>query len=49
VPMAESLPMRRLAQGLIIYVTVICAINFMSVVAQCGLGECHTFGYRLLQ
>jgi disulfide bond formation protein DsbB len=49
VPMAESLPTRQLAQGLIIYVTVICAINFMSVVAQCGWGECHTFGYRLLQ
>ena len=47
--MAESLPMLRLARGLIIYVTVICAINFMSVVAQCGWSECHTFGYRLLQ
>ena len=27
---------------------LICAINFISVVAQCGMGECHTFGYRLL-
>jgi disulfide bond formation protein DsbB len=49
VPMAESLSTRRLAQGLFIYVAVICAINFMSVVAQCRWGECHTFGYRLLQ
>jgi hypothetical protein len=22
--------------------------NFISVVAQCGIGDCHTFGYRLL-
>jgi disulfide bond formation protein DsbB len=48
VPTAESLPTRRLAQGLAIYIAVICAINFISVVAQCGWGECHTFGYRLL-
>ena len=38
----------RLAQGLTVYVVFICAINFISVVAQCGMGECHTFGYRLL-
>jgi disulfide bond formation protein DsbB len=38
----------RLAQGVTIYVVVICAINFISVLAQCGIGECHTFGYRWL-
>jgi disulfide bond formation protein DsbB len=38
----------RLTQGFTIYVIFICAINFISVVAQCGLGECHTSGYRLL-
>jgi disulfide bond formation protein DsbB len=27
---------------------VLCAINFGSAVVQCGLGECHTEGYRLL-
>jgi disulfide bond formation protein DsbB len=32
-----------------IYVIVICVVNFASVVLQCGLEECHTFGYRLLQ
>src|ERR1700723_1811073 len=48
VPLAEGSAMRLVARGLLIYVIVICAINFMSVVAQCGLGECHTFGYRLL-
>jgi disulfide bond formation protein DsbB len=48
IPLAEGSPMHLLVRGLLIYVIVICAINFMSVVAQCGLGECHTFGYRLL-
>jgi hypothetical protein len=37
-----------LTQGLIIYVVFICAINFLSVVLQCGIGECHTSGYLLL-
>jgi disulfide bond formation protein DsbB len=40
---------RALVQPLAIYVVVICAINFLSVLAQCGLDQCHTFGYRLLQ
>lgn len=26
----------------------LCAVNFVSVVLQCGLEECHTMGYRLL-
>jgi disulfide bond formation protein DsbB len=26
----------------------LCAVNAVAVVLQCGLGECHTFGYRLL-
>jgi disulfide bond formation protein DsbB len=32
-----------------LYIIAICAINFVSVIVQCGLGECHTSGYRLLQ
>jgi disulfide bond formation protein DsbB len=36
-----------LIQPLAIYVVVICAINFLSVIAQCGLDQCHTSGYRL--
>jgi disulfide bond formation protein DsbB len=39
----------RLARALAVYITLLCAINFVSAVMQCGLGECHTFGYRLLQ
>ena len=30
------------------YVIALCAINFVSVVLQCGLDACHTMGYRLL-
>jgi len=36
-----------IVQTLALYVIAICAINFLSVIAQCGLAECHTFGYRL--
>lgn len=31
-----------------LYVILLCAINFVSVVLQCGLDGCHTYGYRLL-
>jgi disulfide bond formation protein DsbB len=48
-PEAEGAPMHRLTQGLVIYVVLICAVNFLSVVVQCGMGECHTFGYLLLR
>ena len=39
----------RLAGILSLYVIALCAINVVSVVLQCGLGQCHTFGYVLLQ
>jgi len=38
----------RLAGLASLYVIVLCAINFVSVILQCGFGECHTFGYKLL-
>jgi disulfide bond formation protein DsbB len=41
-------PISRLTQALAFYVVLICAINFVSVVVQCGTGECHTTGYALL-
>ena len=47
-PDAAGAPITWSAQGLIIYVVFICAVNFISVVAQCGISECHTFGYKLL-
>jgi disulfide bond formation protein DsbB len=47
-PETESKLMNRLVQSLGIYILVICAINFLSVFVQCGFGECHTTGYKLL-
>jgi disulfide bond formation protein DsbB len=31
------------------YVIILCLINLISVVIQCGFGQCHTFSYLLLQ
>ena len=46
----DEFPMlRRIAQVLSGYVVVVCIVNLVSVVVQCGLGECHTFSYKLLQ
>jgi disulfide bond formation protein DsbB len=45
---ALSPMMSRLTYSLALYVLLICAINFVSVVVQCGVGECHTTGYVLL-
>lgn len=39
----------RIAKLVSLYVIVLCAINFVSVIVQCGFGECHTFNYKLLQ
>lgn len=41
-------PMSRLTRYIAFYLALICAINFGSVVVQCGVGECHTTGYALL-
>lgn len=38
----------RAGRAIGLYVAALCAINFVSVVVQCGLGQCHTTGYRLL-
>jgi disulfide bond formation protein DsbB len=47
-PEPEGSTWRRLTHGLCVYVVVICAINAVSVLVQCGLGQCHTSGYALL-
>ena len=48
-PQANGFPAIALAAKIVsLYVVVLCAINLVSVVLQCGLGECHTFGYQLL-
>lgn len=47
-PQASPPPLARATRLLEVYIVVICAINLAAVVLQCGLGECHTSGYRLL-
>ena len=37
-----------IARLLRFYVVAILAINLVSVLLQCGFGECHTFSYRFL-
>jgi hypothetical protein len=49
VDVSEFPVIRRIAGILSAYVIAICLINLVSVVLQCGFGECHTFGYKLLQ
>ena len=39
----------KLATFGMIYVLILCAINFVSVVVQCGVDACHTYEYRLLR
>lgn len=41
--------LRVLAIALSLYVIAIGVINFVSVGVQCGIDECHTFGYALLK
>jgi disulfide bond formation protein DsbB len=38
----------RLAGIVSLYVIALISINLISVILQCGLNECHTFGYQLL-
>lgn len=47
--LADHPLIRALAIILSLYMIAIVLINFGSVVLQCGLDECHTFSYRLLQ
>src|SRR5689334_3573984 len=48
-PQAKEFPAIALAGKIAsLFVVLLCAINLVSVVLQCGLGQCHTFGYELL-
>ncbi|HXU52723.1 MAG TPA: disulfide bond formation protein B [Casimicrobiaceae bacterium] len=40
--------LQRIAGGLCAVVVAIAVINLVSAFVQCGLGECHTFSYKLL-
>lgn len=45
----DSYPlMSKIAKAASILVVLLGLINFGSVVLQCGIGECHTFSYQLL-
>jgi disulfide bond formation protein DsbB len=46
---AEFPVIRRIADIAGLVVIAICLVNLVSVVLQCGFGECHTFNYKLLQ
>jgi disulfide bond formation protein DsbB len=46
---AEFPAIRKLASALSVYIILICVVNLVSVILQCGLGECHTFSYKLLE
>ena len=46
--LADHPPIRALATAVSLYVIALALINFGSVVLQCGVSECHTFGYALL-
>lgn len=49
-PHLTSYPkLRWLAAAASLYVIVLCAINLGSVIVQCGLEQCHTDRYLLLQ
>ena len=46
---AKNYPaLKRMGEGVSLYVLALCAVNFVSVFVQCGIGECHTMGYALL-
>jgi disulfide bond formation protein DsbB len=45
----RSATLARPARWVGAFVAAIAAVNLVSVVVQCGLGECHTMGYRLLE
>lgn len=44
----KASPVGRLTGALALYVVIVGAINFASVVVQCGAGQCHTTDYALL-
>ena len=48
-PPAERSMLSRLSDGLGLFIAILCAINLVSVLVQCGFGQCHTTGYALLR
>jgi hypothetical protein len=48
VPASAFPPLKRVGEAVSLYVMALLVINLVSVILQCGLGQCHTFGYALL-
>jgi disulfide bond formation protein DsbB len=48
-PPERGSPFARLALILSLYVIGLAAVNFGSVIVQCGIGECHTTSYALMR
>jgi len=40
--------LKRAGEAVSLYVMALLVINSVSVILQCGFGQCHTFGYALL-
>ncbi|MFL5238044.1 MAG: disulfide bond formation protein B [Rhizomicrobium sp.] len=48
VPSSAFPHLKRAGEAVSLYVMALLVINLVSVVLQCGFGQCHTFGYALL-
>ncbi|MDO9414401.1 MAG: disulfide bond formation protein B [Pseudolabrys sp.] len=48
-PVAAFPALKTIAAAASIYVLALCAINLGSVIVQCGLDQCHTMSYKLLE
>jgi disulfide bond formation protein DsbB len=48
VPAGVFPKLKRAGEEVSLYVMALLGINLVSVILQCGFGQCHTFGYALL-
>lgn len=47
-PLKKFPALTRAAHMLSLFVVLLCAVNLIAVIVQCGGGACHTYEYRLL-
>jgi len=48
-PLQKFPALEKAANALSVLIVALCAVNFASVVLQCGVDACHTYEYRLLR
>jgi disulfide bond formation protein DsbB len=48
IPASNYPALKRIGEGVSLYVLALLVVNFVSVGLQCGVGQCHTMGYALL-